>query len=278
MLMRFADVDGVPTRYLTAGAPGAPVLLLIHGLTLTCDIWGRLADLLAPHYHVVAPDMLGHGFTKPSLSAAQVDIGTKAAHLARFVEVATGARAFDVAGASYGALVACNMYLRGPASVRNLVLHGSASCFNDEAQLLRSVDRAHATYAGLLAQSSPEGWRKHLAGSVFDASSIPPEIPHMLALTYAQPWIHDYWRETIAAMSQPAKFRPFRVLDRLEEIRARTLLVWGLDDPGAPIAVARQALDRMPDAGLVSFERCGHFPMFEHPDAVCAAMHKFLSR
>jgi pimeloyl-ACP methyl ester carboxylesterase len=136
MLMRFADVDGVPTRYLTAGAPQAPVLLLVHGLTLTCDIWARLADLLSPHYRVVAPDMLGHGFTKPLLAPAQVDIAAKAAHLARFVEVTTGARVFDVAGASYGALVACNMYLRDPASVRNLVLHGSASCFNDDAQLL----------------------------------------------------------------------------------------------------------------------------------------------
>jgi pimeloyl-ACP methyl ester carboxylesterase len=140
------------------------------------------------------------------------------------------------------------------------------------------VDRAHTTYAGLLAQSSPSGWREHLAGSVFDASSIPPELPHLLALAYAQPWIHDHWHATIASMSDPAKFGPFRVLGRLEQIRARTLLVWGLDDPGAPIAVARQALDRMPDAGLVSFERCGHFPMFEHPEPVGAAMHQFLSR
>lgn len=277
MLMRFADVDGTPTRYLEAGPADAPVLLLVHGLTLTCDIWAEISDRLGAHYRVLAPDMLGHGFTRPTLAPEATDIGAKAEHLARFVEVVSMAVSYDVCGASYGALVACNLYLRHPASVRRLVLHGSASCFNDEAQLAKSVERAHTTYAGLLSASSPVGWRKHLSGSVFDDACIPPALPHVLALTYAQPWIHAYWHATIDAMSEPAKFRPFRVLERLGEIRAPVQLVWGLDDPGAPIAAGRAALSRLPDARLATLESCGHFPMFEHPEATAAAMHEFLS-
>ncbi|VTU37628.1 2-hydroxy-6-oxo-6-phenylhexa-2,4-dienoate hydrolase [Variovorax sp. PBS-H4] len=277
MLMRFANVDGVPTRYMEAGPADAPVLLLVHGLTLTCDIWMEIADRLGADYRVLAPDMLGHGFTRPSVPAEEVDVGAKAAHLARFVEVVANVPTMDVCGASYGALVACNMYLRRPASVRRLVLHGSGSCFNDEAQLRKAVDRAHATYAGLLSASAPAGWRHHLAGSVFDGDTIPPALPHVLALTYAQPWIHAYWHATIAAMSDPVKFRPYRVLERLEDIRAQTLLVWGLDDPGAPVAAARAALTRMQKAHLATLERCGHFPMFEHPAQTAELMHAFLS-
>jgi 2-hydroxy-6-oxonona-2,4-dienedioate hydrolase len=277
MLMRFADVGGEPTRYLEAGRRGAPVLLLVHGMTLTCDIWARVADLLGEHYHVIAPDMLGHGFTRPRSDAAQVDIGAKVAHLARFVETVAGAADYNVCGASYGALVACNLYLSAPRMVRRLVLHGSASCFNDEERLQQSVQHAHATYAGLLEASSPAGWREHLAGSVFDANSIPEQLPHLLALTYAQPWIHDYWRSTIASMSDPAKFRPYRVLERLAELRVRTLLVWGLNDRGAPIEAVRKVLPMMPDAQLSTLENCGHFPMFEHPARTADLMHRFLS-
>jgi 2-hydroxy-6-oxonona-2,4-dienedioate hydrolase len=278
MLMRFTDVAGDPTRYLEAGRRGAPVLVLVHGMTLTCDIWARVMDLLGDNYHVLAPDMLGHGFTRPRAAAPEVDIGAKAAHLARFVDTLTGAASYDVCGASYGALVACNLYLSAPRQVRRLVLHASASCFNDEAQLRKSVDRAHATYAGLLEASSPAGWREHLAGSVFDPESIPDQLPHLLALTYAQQWIHAYWRSTIASMSDPARFRPYRVLDRLEELRARTLLVWGQDDRGAPIEAARHALARMPHVQLSSLQRCGHFPMFEHPQRTAELMHGFLSQ
>ncbi len=277
MLIRFADVGGDDTRYLEAGKPGAPVLLLVHGLTLTCDIWSRLAGLLGGQFHVLAPDMLGHGFTKPRRPAAEVDIGAKADHLERFVQTVAGAARYDVCGASYGALVACNMYLRAPGRVQRLVLHGSGSCFSDEAQLLKAVDRAHATYGGLLSASSPAGWRQHLSGSVFDAGTIPPELPHVLALTYAQPWIHDHWRTTIAAMSDPVRFRPYRVLERLEDIRARALLLWGLDDHGAPIDAARQAVARMPQGVLETLEHCGHFPMFEHPDRTASLMRDFLA-
>lgn len=278
MLMRFVDVDGTPTRYLEAGRRGEPVLLLVHGMTLTCDIWAGLADLLGDRYHVLAPDMLGHGFTRPRVEAVRVDIGSKAAHLARFIETVAGDVAYDLCGASYGALVACNLYLALPGKVRHLVLHGSASCFSDEAQLQQSVHRAHTTYAGLLEASSPAGWHKHLAGSVFDPRSIPSQVPHLLALTYAQPWIHAYWRSTIASMSDPARFRPYRVLERLEQLRAPTLLVWGQDDRGAPIDAARQALPRMPAAQLSIVEHCGHFPMFEHAARTAELIHAFLAK
>lgn len=278
MLIRFADVDGVPTRYLEAGPAGAPVLLLVHGLTLTCDIWTPILDALARERRVVAPDMLGHGFTRPTLAPVEVDVAAKAAHLARFVRAVTGARTYDVAGSSYGALIACNLYLREPKSVDRLVLIGSGSCFNDEAQLSKAVGRAHASYAGLMSASSPAGWRGHLSGSVHDPATIPPELPHVLAVAYAQRWIGDFWRETIAAMSEPARFRPFRILERLERLRAPTLLVWGVDDPGAPIATGRAAAALMPDARLVELERCGHFPMFEQPDATAAAVNTFLCR
>ena len=278
MLMRFAEVDGASTRYLEAGRRGAPVLLLVHGMTLTCDIWGRLADRLGEHCHVLAPDMLGHGFTRPGAAAAQVDIGAKAVHLERFVDVVTGGVAnYNVCGASYGALVACNLYLRAPHKVRRLVLHGSSSCFSDEAQLQKSVARAHTSYGGLLEESSPAGWREHLSGSVFDANSIPEQLPHLLALTYAQPWIHAYWRSTIASMSDPARFRPYRVLERLEELRVRTLLVWGQDDRGAPIEAAHKAMSRMPGAQLATLEHCGHFPMFEQAARTAEMMHAFLA-
>jgi magnesium chelatase accessory protein len=41
----------------------APVALLLHGTGAATHTWRHVAPLLAPHFHVVAPDLPGHGFT-----------------------------------------------------------------------------------------------------------------------------------------------------------------------------------------------------------------------
>jgi len=45
-----------------AGPPGAPVLMLIHGVTFTAELnWGKSFASLGQHFRVVAMDLRGHG-------------------------------------------------------------------------------------------------------------------------------------------------------------------------------------------------------------------------
>ena len=41
----------------------APVALLLHGTGAATHTWRHVAPLLAPHFHVIAPDLPGHAFT-----------------------------------------------------------------------------------------------------------------------------------------------------------------------------------------------------------------------
>src|ERR671923_2260600 len=52
-------LHGHRMSYRTAGE--GPVVLLIHGITGTSAQWNDAFPLLAEHYTVVAPDLLGHG-------------------------------------------------------------------------------------------------------------------------------------------------------------------------------------------------------------------------
>src|SRR5688572_9492613 len=58
---RFVTVNGMRIHYVDWGNPGAPPLILIHGL----DRVARTCDHVAPHFtsrfHVIAMDMRGHG-------------------------------------------------------------------------------------------------------------------------------------------------------------------------------------------------------------------------
>jgi pimeloyl-ACP methyl ester carboxylesterase len=275
MLNRFIEVDGTLTRCLVAGSEDAPPLLLIHGLTLTSDIWLGNIDALGQDFRVVAIDMLGHGFTRPASIDQVVDIPAKLDHLLRLVDL-LGFGQFAISGSSYGALIAANLFLRVPDRVTKLILNGSGSCFSTEAQLAAFLVKTYESYKPTLVRSTPEMWRDRLANTVLDLASVRPELLALLPLCYAQPWIEQCWEQTIGTMRDAAAFRPYRVLERIESISAETLIVWGREDRGAPYESATKAVMRMPQARIVAFERCGHLPMLEHPQRYNELVREFL--
>jgi 3-oxoadipate enol-lactonase len=58
---------GRTTIWEAAGPPGAPALVLLHGVTLTAALnWSGVAPLLARDYRVLMFDQRGHGAGLPS--------------------------------------------------------------------------------------------------------------------------------------------------------------------------------------------------------------------
>ena len=51
--------------------------------------------------------------------------------------------------------------------------------------------------------------------------------------------------------------------DRLEKIKAPTLLYWGAQDTETPLWMGQLMEEKIPDAGLVVEEGCGHFAYLE---------------
>lgn len=58
---RFLSLGGSRRHLLEWGEPGAPVVLLQHGMRDHAHSWTWLAEALKDHYHVIAPDLRGHG-------------------------------------------------------------------------------------------------------------------------------------------------------------------------------------------------------------------------
>ena len=52
-------LHGHPVSYYETGS--GPVVLLVHGITSSADVWRRVIPALAEHHTVLAPDLLGHG-------------------------------------------------------------------------------------------------------------------------------------------------------------------------------------------------------------------------
>ncbi len=58
---RYIDVEGCRLHYMRWGNPALPGLMLVHGGAAHGHWWSFIAPQLTRHYHVVAPDLSGHG-------------------------------------------------------------------------------------------------------------------------------------------------------------------------------------------------------------------------
>ena len=58
---RFYESQGLRLHYVDWGNEAAPPLILVHGGLDHCRNWDAIARELQPHFHVVAPDLRGHG-------------------------------------------------------------------------------------------------------------------------------------------------------------------------------------------------------------------------
>ncbi|CCH41652.1 putative hydrolase [Wickerhamomyces ciferrii] len=56
--------DGSKVFYREAGSSSKPTFLLLHGFPTSSHMFRNLIPILAPHFHVIAPDLPGFGFTE----------------------------------------------------------------------------------------------------------------------------------------------------------------------------------------------------------------------
>src|SRR4030095_7695463 len=123
---RFVDIDGVRVHYQDAGEPTAPSLVLIPGVAASILVWSKVfLDLAAAGFRVIAPDMLGYGYSgKPR--NGEYTIGGQAHLVTRLLDK-LGIRRATIVGSSYGGAVAATCALDYPAHVEKLVLVGAVS-------------------------------------------------------------------------------------------------------------------------------------------------------
>jgi 2-hydroxy-6-oxonona-2,4-dienedioate hydrolase len=257
-------VDGIRTRCLMAGKPGNYPLLLLHGYGGTADVWMRNIDAFGEEYYVVAVDMISSGFTDPVDTAGKPPQPHAVRHLHKLADKLEF-KQFCPMGTSYGGLIAALLYFDMPDRVNKMVLQGSGSAFNEDEALVATLSNVKKNFGPLMDGPTIDGVRASVKKQVYDAGSIPEEMIHVMATAYAQPWMRKAWEQGIDGLLDLEACRPYRVRHRLEQLAADTLIVWGREDPGAVYASGVAASKRMPKARLVTFEKCGHKPMYEYP-------------
>ena len=100
---RFYESQGLRLHYVDWGNETAPPLILVHGGLDHCRNWDAIARELQPHFHIMAPDLRGHGDSEwaKGSSYSLTDHVYDLSRLMRFAELQDAA----IVGHSLGGMI-----------------------------------------------------------------------------------------------------------------------------------------------------------------------------
>ena len=251
---------------------GFPVLLL-HGSGAGVSAWANwrlLLPVLARTRRVIAPDLLGFGYTDRPADP------TDNAHyrMEHWVQQAVdlldtlGIAQADLVGNSFGGALALALAIKHPQRVRRLVLMGSVGV---PFELTPGLDAAWG-YTPSLANM-----RALLDIFAFDRSRVTDELAQ---LRY-QASIQSGFQESFAAMFPAPRQRWVEAMQSPEAaIRAlphETLVVHGREDAVIPLSNSLLLSQWITRAQLHVFGQCGHWTQIEHAARFAQLVENFLS-
>ena len=269
------EVEGLPTRYLTAGE--GPPLLLLHGVGDNALDWRWVMPALASAYRVYAPDLPGSGGSANPRSDYSPAFFTR--FVAAFLNALEAERA-AVVGNSLGGLVGLRLALAEPERVAALGLVSSAGLGREVSYALRSL--ALPGYGKLTVT-----WGKRHLGAAQRALG-------RSALLFARPrrvpreWLKEQYRLARLPGFLEAQLATVRaqvglrgqhevLVDRLAQVERPTMVVWGTRDRVLPYSQAKEAFSRLQEGYLELIPECGHLPHVEQPERFVSSLHRFLS-
>jgi 2-hydroxymuconate-semialdehyde hydrolase len=251
---------------------GPPVLLL-HGSGPGVSAWANwrlLLPLLAQTRRVLAPDLLGFGYTERPADPTNNAHYRMAIWVQQAVDLldALGIAQADLVGNSFGGALALALAIKHPQRVRRLVLMGSVGV---PFVITPGLDAVWG-YTPSLGHM-----RELLDIFAFDRTLVTDELAQLRYQASIQPG----FQASFAAMFPAPRQRWVDAMQSPEPaIRAlphETLIVHGREDQVIPLANSLLLSQWIPRAQLHVFGQCGHWTQIEHAARFAQLVANFLA-
>jgi 3-oxoadipate enol-lactonase len=259
------QLHGIDLYYADIGQ-GTPVVFL-NGLAGDHLYWMGQVRALAKQFRCLALDNRDSGqSTYPTTPYTIADLADDVAGLLAALQLP----AAHIVGLSLGGMIAQELALRHPQSVRSLFLVGTLA--RTDAWFDGTLDAF-----ALIRQQVPD------TGAFFDAL-----LPWLVSYRFFESSGRVEWLKALLhGNPHPQRldgfFRQFDAirkhdtLDRLGEVRCPVLVAVGEDDVIVPPRYSRQLAERLPRARLEVLREIGHAPPIEAPRPFNRLLGEFLA-
>lgn len=226
-------------------------LVLVPGLLCTAELWRDQLDGLAD---IATMQVADHGRAETLAEVAR--------------QVLTDApERFALCGLSMGGYVALEIMRQAPDRVQRLALLDTAATPDTPQQIETRLRRIALAGQGRLAEAAAEMWPLFVHPARVDDAALRARFDAMVTQTGPERFV----RQMRAIISRPDS-RP-----HLPAIAKKTLVLVGEADRATPPAEAEIIADGVAFSELVVVAHCGHLSTMEKPDAVNAALRRWLT-
>jgi len=271
---KFVTVNGLRLRYLDWGASGLPPVVCVHGYTSSAEAFNAPARHLQDRFHIIAPDVRGHGESAWSPTAAY-QYGDQIGDLAALVDELQLSR-FALIGTSMGGIIAMGFAARYPDQLRALVINDIGP--EPETGSQRITEMVGGRPEDFASLEEAMAYRRRMS-PIVASSSIEYQRELALGVLRQRPDGRWVWKMDPAYVEQRVRHgappRP-PLWPALRTLPVPTLVVWGSDSDVLSEGQARRMAETLPRGELVAVPGVGHAPTLMEPTAL-AALERILS-
>jgi pimeloyl-ACP methyl ester carboxylesterase len=282
--------SGIRLHYASCGAPGAPLVLCIHGFPEYWGAWEDVLPQLGEWAYAVAPDLRGYNLSSqpPGVDAyrAREIVGD----LIHLIGALGYEQAFVVAH-DWGGAAGWQLAISRPQLVEKLVILNSPHPFVFARELANNPEQQRASaYMNRLraadaeTQLAKDGFARLFASFATEEGGAPPWLDAVRRERYRAVWARglsgalNFYRAT--PLYPPTPDDPGAralVLDAGKfTVRVPTLVLWGMRDR-ALLPCLLDGLDELvPQITVERLPGASHWLAHEEPAHVAARVRRFL--
>jgi len=265
-------LDGLSYKPLrvawTSVGEGEPVILL-HGIPTWSYLYNDVIPLLAPRYRVIAPDLLGHGYSDRR-DFFDRSLVAQTAMILRFMDH-LGLQRAHLVGHDTGGGISLIMAIQHPARVDKLVLTNAVAYDSWPIDDMIALGNPHwrskspQEVVDFLAAGLPDG--------LYNRDRLTPEFNTGILAPYSD---EEGKISIIRNASALNTSHTTMLAGRHCEIASPALCLWGVHDPWQPIRDAERLAADIPNAKLVRLENASHWSPHDSPVAFASQVEAFL--
>jgi haloalkane dehalogenase len=273
---RMHYIDEGPGHRPGPGAPGAGVLLFVHGTPTWSFEWRHLIRALSGTRRCVAPDHLGFGLSERPAGFAYAP-EAHAENLAAFVR-ALDLRDITLVVHDFGGPIGLPLALAGDGRVtRVVVINSWMWSFAGDKSMERMGRLAGTGLWKFLYRRADFSLKVLMPYAYGDKRKLTPAIHAQYRDRFPDAVSREraLWALAKALIGSGAHYASLWE-QRAKLARLPGLVVWGLKDRAFPPPFLARWKEALPGARVVELAGAGHWPHEEEPEAVAAALREFL--
>jgi pimeloyl-ACP methyl ester carboxylesterase len=278
---RTAQADGLNIFYREAGAPEAPTVLLLHGFPTSSFMFRNLIPALSDHYHVIAPDLPGFGYSSmPMHQQYRYTFDNLARTMQVFIDTLKLKR-FAIYVFDYGAPVGYRLAIANPEKIAAIISQNGNAYEEGLSEGWTPIQRywqdpTAANREALRQFVTLQLTRFQYEEGVPDKSLIAPDTYTLDQYFLDRPGNADIQLDLMGDYKNNVALYPtFQKYFR--DQKPPLLATWGGKDPFF-LPAGAEAYKRDIPAATVRFYDTGHFALETHSAAIAQDILNFLKQ